>query len=113
VSSLRATLCWLSTFITLTTTIGRNEEQFVKRLERLGGLFLALAFSDIGRDANNVAHLCAKQASNDRMRCLWINYNPGFLIDTLTSDCKVLDSQRKRESSRSRVSGVHLQNLKI
>ena len=41
----------------------------------------------VGRDANSVAHLCAKQASSDRRRCLWINYNPGFLDKTLRSDC--------------------------
>ena len=42
----------------------------------------------VGRDANSAAHLCAKQASSDRRRCLWINYNPGFLNKTLRSDCK-------------------------
>jgi hypothetical protein len=40
-----------------------------------------------GREANMAAHLCAKQASIDRKRCLWINYNPCFPIDTLRSDC--------------------------
>ena len=41
----------------------------------------------VGPDANNAAHLCAKQTRSDRRRCLWINYNPGFLVDTLRSDC--------------------------
>jgi hypothetical protein len=37
----------------------------------------------IGCDANQAAHLCAKQARPDRRRCMWINYNPGFLYNTL------------------------------
>ena len=45
------------------------------------------SISFVGRDANSAAHLCAKQASSDRRRCLWINYNPGFLEKTLRSDC--------------------------
>jgi ribonuclease HI len=46
--------------------------------------FSSFSISFIGRDANNAAHLCAKQASSDRRRYLWINYN---LVDTLASDC--------------------------
>jgi hypothetical protein len=41
-----------------------------------------ILFVELKRDANNVAHLCAKQASGDRRRCLWTNYNLVFLIDT-------------------------------
>ena len=58
----------------------------------------------IGRDANNAAHLCAKQTSSDRRRCLWINYNPAFLADTLRSDCnhvtlliKLFEFAKKKE----------------
>jgi hypothetical protein len=47
----------------------------------------SLSVSYIGRDANQAAHLCAKQANFDRKRCLWINYNLGFLTSTLLSDC--------------------------
>jgi ribonuclease HI len=28
-----------------------------------------------------------KLASSDRKRCMWINYNPDFIISTLRSDC--------------------------
>jgi ribonuclease HI len=42
----------------------------------------------IGREANEGAHLCAKQASASRRRCLWINYVPVFLADCLQNDCK-------------------------
>jgi hypothetical protein len=38
-----------------------------------------------GWGANKAAHLCAKQASLNRKRCMWINCNPGFLVDTLWS----------------------------
>ena len=41
----------------------------------------------VGREANYMTHLYAKQASVDRRRYLWINYNQGFLSDTLRSDC--------------------------
>jgi ribonuclease HI len=51
----------------------------------------SLSISFVGRDANNAAHLCAKQASSDRRRCLWINYNPDFLANTIRSDCNPVE----------------------
>jgi hypothetical protein len=45
----------------------------------------------IGHGANNVAYLCAKQASSDSRRCLWINYNLDFLANTLQSDCNPIE----------------------
>jgi hypothetical protein len=50
----------------------------VKRLE--------IQWEFIQREAN-AAHLCAKQASVHMRRCLWINYNPNFLNNTLLSYC--------------------------
>jgi hypothetical protein len=32
------------------------------------------------RSANVAAHLCAKQASYNKQRCLWINITPPFLV---------------------------------
>jgi hypothetical protein len=49
--------------------------------------FSTFSISVIGCDANNAAHFYAKQASSDRRRCMSIDYNPGFLVDTLASDC--------------------------
>jgi hypothetical protein len=40
------------------------------------------------REANEAAHLCAKQASEARRRCLWLNYIPVFLDICLQNDCK-------------------------
>jgi ribonuclease HI len=53
--------------------------------------FTSFSILFVGRDANKAAHLCAKRASFDRRRCLWINYNPDFLVDTLRSDCNPVD----------------------
>jgi ribonuclease HI len=55
--------------------------------------FSSFSIVSVGRDANMAAHLCAKQASVDRRRCLWINYNPDFLTNTLTSDCTAISNQ--------------------
>lgn len=44
-------------------------------------------FSFIERDANNAAHPCVKKASESRRRCLWLDYIPPFLADTLQQDC--------------------------
>jgi hypothetical protein len=53
--------------------------------------FTSFSILFVGRDANKAAHLRAKGASFDRRRCLWINYNPDFLVDTLRSDCNPVD----------------------
>ena len=47
----------------------------------------SLSIVFVGREANHAAHLCPKQARADRRRCLWINYKPSFLMDTLMTDC--------------------------
>ena len=49
--------------------------------------FPSFSVTFVGRDANQAAHLCARQASSIRRRCLWINYNPVALASTLLSDC--------------------------
>jgi ribonuclease HI len=59
----------------------------VQEIRDIRRAFASFSILAVGREANNVAHLCDKQASSDRRRCLWINYNPGFLTDTLASDC--------------------------
>jgi hypothetical protein len=48
--------------------------------------FSTFSISLIGREANNAAHFCAKQASSDMRRCQWVNNNTGFLANTLHSD---------------------------
>jgi hypothetical protein len=60
---------------------------FAKKLGRLLELLTSVSIVFAGHEANMVAHLCAKQASIDRKRCTWTNYNPGFLVDTLWSAC--------------------------
>ena len=41
----------------------------------------------VAREANELAHLCAKQASSSRRRCLWMNYVPPFLGACIMRDC--------------------------
>ena len=47
--------------------------------------FFKLVF--VAREANELAHLCAKQASSNRRRCLWINFVPPFLDACIKRDC--------------------------
>ena len=44
-------------------------------------------FAHVKRSANNVAHLCAKQASQSRPSLLWQDHPPSFLLSSLHSDC--------------------------
>lgn len=48
--------------------------------ELLGG-FTSCELVFVRREDNEAAHRCAKQATEERMRCLWINYMPTFLAD--------------------------------
>lgn len=41
----------------------------------------------VRRGANEAAHLSAKQATNVRRRCLWLNCIPVFLTNMLYRDC--------------------------
>ena len=41
----------------------------------------------VGRDANIAAHRCAQQASEQRRRCIWVNFIPSFLWDCIQSSC--------------------------
>ena len=49
--------------------------------------FPSFSISFVGRDTNQAAHECFRQASSIKRRCLWINYNPAALTNTLLSDC--------------------------
>ena len=44
-------------------------------------------FAHVKRSANNVAHLCAKQASQSRPSLLWQDHPPSFLLSSLRRDC--------------------------
>ena len=69
---------------------GQNRSEIMsicQEIRDIIGAFSSCSISCIGRAANVAAHLCAKQASADRRRCLWINYIPNFLADALQSDC--------------------------
>lgn len=48
-----------------------------------------LQLCHVGRSSNEAAHLCARQSSDTRKRCLWINYTPAFLAKCLLNDCKL------------------------
>ena len=58
-----------------------------QELKELSGFFTSLKFMYVGRLANEAAHLCARKASPDRRRCVWINFIPSFLADILVKDC--------------------------
>ena len=49
--------------------------------------FESFALVHVGRDANEAAHRCAKQASEDRRRCIWVNFIPDFLRDCIQTTC--------------------------
>ncbi|XP_071683496.1 uncharacterized protein [Lolium perenne] len=71
---------------------GRSEiSSILQEIEDLSSNMEYFHLSFIGREANEGAHLCAKQASSSRHRCLWINYVPTFLSDCLYKDCKPND----------------------
>jgi hypothetical protein len=54
---------------------GRSEIALVlQKIEELSGNMEYFHLSSIGWEANEEAHLCAKEASSSRCRCLWINY---------------------------------------
>ena len=43
----------------------------------------SFCFAHVTRSANNVAHLCAKQASQSRPSLLWQDHPPSFLLSSL------------------------------
>ena len=63
----------------------------IQEVEEFSGNFGSFQLNYIGRDANEGAHVCAKQASAIRRRCIWINYIPSFIVDCLQNDCKPAD----------------------
>ncbi|KAK1686574.1 hypothetical protein QYE76_047422 [Lolium multiflorum] len=68
---------------------GRSEIwSILQEIEELSSNMESFQLGYIGREANEGAHLCAKQASASRRRCLWINYIPTFLVQCLQNDCK-------------------------
>ena len=72
---------------------GRSEIIAVlQEIEELSGDLDLFQLVFIGREANEGAHLCAKQASENRRRCMWIIYIPSFIIQCLQKDCKPTDS---------------------
>ena len=54
--------------------------------ELLGG-FMCCGLVLVHREANEAAHPCAKKATQERRRCLWINYMPPFLDSCTQHPC--------------------------
>jgi hypothetical protein len=54
-------------------------------------VFTSFSIFYIGREGNNLALICAKQASADRGDICELIINPSFLNDTLLSDCNPLE----------------------
>ena len=59
----------------------------LQEIKELCGNFISLSISFVRREANTAAHLSAKQASEVRRRCLWINFIPEFLHDVIAREC--------------------------
>ena len=55
-------------------------------IKELMGGFIKCELTFVHREANEAAHRCAKQATEERRRCLWINYMPTFLADCIQFD---------------------------
>ena len=51
----------------------------INEIQELCGNFEEFHLIYTAREANELAHLCAKHYSASRRRCLWINYIPTFL----------------------------------
>ena len=56
-------------------------------IEELLGGFMRCGLVFVHREANEAAHRCAKQATEGRRRCLWINYMPHFLASCIQLPC--------------------------
>ena len=56
-------------------------------IKELSAQFESFRLIFVRRDANEAAHLCAKQATSVRRRCLWLNYTSVFLMNMLYRDC--------------------------
>jgi hypothetical protein len=67
---------------------GRSEiAGILHEIDDTSKVFQSFTVRYIGREANQLAHLCAARASSVRRRCLWINYTPLFLASCLQTDC--------------------------
>ena len=70
------------------STYERSEVAAVLLDEReLTGNFQSFSLNFVPREANELAHLCAKQCSSVRRRCFWVNYIPTFLDACIKKDC--------------------------
>lgn len=59
----------------------------LREVVELSRNFTSFSFEFVPRTANVAAHLCAKSASADRQRCVWVNMVPSFLANCLQQDC--------------------------
>ena len=59
----------------------------MKEIQELCRSFEEFRLKFIQREANELAHLCAKFCNSSRRRCLWINYVPAFLTACVMKEC--------------------------
>lgn len=76
----------------------RNQDQgrleiamVLQEIEELNDNLELFHLNFIGWEANEGAHLCAKQESVNRRRCLWINFVATFIATCLQNDFKRAD----------------------
>jgi ribonuclease HI len=64
-------------------------------IQDLCSSFRSCSIVHINREANEAAHRCAKQASVDRRRCIWVNYTPVFLLGCTSKHARALQREEK------------------
>ena len=66
----------------------RSEIAYIlQEVLEMSGNFEKFSVNFVKREANEMAHLCAKQASEDRHRCFWVNFILKFLRQCMLADC--------------------------
>ena len=75
-----------------TPRVDRSEiSTTINEIRGLSGNFEEFRLICTAREANEQAHLCAKQCSASRRRCLWINYISTFLAACVRKECNPAD----------------------
>jgi hypothetical protein len=57
-------------------------------IHSLSLLFQSFSLVFLGREGNQVAHVCAKLASAKNVTRDWVGLCPEFLVDSVSADCK-------------------------
>jgi hypothetical protein len=67
---------------------GYQEVMFETDCQELVRCWESFSLVFLGREGNQVAHVCAKLASANNVTCDWVGLCPEFLVDSVSADCK-------------------------